>query len=366
MRVAIVHDWLVRNVGGEKVLKAILDIYLEADVFTLVDFLSQADRDDILNGKTTHTSFIQKLPFAKTKYTKYLPLFPYAIEQFDLRGYDLVISTSHAVAKGVLTSSNQLHICYCHTPMRYAWDLYFQYLEEAGLRGGIKGLLAKYFLHKIRLWDVVSSNRVDYFIANSQYISKRIKKIYRRDSEVIYPPVNSKDFVIAPKTDDFFVCISRMAPYKKVDIIVEAFSRMPERKLVVIGNGEDEAKVKAKGTDNIIFLDFQPFNSVVEYMQKANAFIFMAEEDFGITIVEAQLCGTPVIAYGVGGASETVKDGVGGVLFSEQSADSLIDAIRRFDNIKFNQNTIRECATRFSEDIFLERFKTFVESRYSL
>lgn len=363
MRVAIIHDWLVRNVGGEKVLKAIISLYPDADIYTLVDFLSDDDRKEVVGGKCTNVSFIQKLPFAKTKYTKYLPLFPFAIEGFDLSRYDLIISTSHAVAKGVLTSSNQLHVCYCHTPMRYAWDLYFQYLNEANLNKGAKGLIAKYFLHKIRIWDVVSSNRVDYFIANSNYISKRINKVYRRDSAVIYPPVDSKSFFAEDQKDNYFVCISRMTPYKKVDLIVEAFAQMPQRKLIVIGNGEDESKAKAKAKQNITFLDFQPFENVVRYMQKAKAFIFMAEEDFGITIVEAQLCGTPVVAYGVGGASETVKDGVSGVLFGEQSAKSLIDAMDRFDEINFDATIIRDNALRFSDEIFLKQFSDFVESK---
>ncbi|MFO7447454.1 MAG: glycosyltransferase, partial [Ignavibacteriaceae bacterium] len=237
MKTAIVHDWLDSYAGSERVLESLTNIWNTSPVFTLADFLSDEDRRVILKDKRAFTSFVQKLPLAEKHFRKYLLLFPYAIEQFNLTDYDVVISSSHAVAKGALTTSRQLHICYCHTPMRYAWDLYFQYLKEANLERGIVGLFAKKVLHYIRLWDVSTANRPDYFIANSNHIAKRIKKIYNKESAVIYPPVDVHKYDTVPGKEDYYLTASRMVPYKKIDMIVEAFSKMPDKKLVVIGDG---------------------------------------------------------------------------------------------------------------------------------
>lgn len=258
MKVAIVCDWLVTYAGAEKVLEQILNIFPEADIFALVDFLDEDNRSFIKNKKVV-TSFIQKLPKAKIKYRNYLPLMPLAIEQLDVTTYDLVISSSHCVAKGVITGPNQIHISYVHSPIRYAWDLQHQYLKESGLIKGVKGKIAKAILHYMRMWDVRTANGVDFFIANSEFIAKRIKKCYRREAAVIYPPVDVEAFKMREEKEDFYLTASRMVPYKKMDLIVEAFSRMPDKKLVVIGDGPDFGKIKSKATNNITLLGYQPF-----------------------------------------------------------------------------------------------------------
>lgn len=368
MKVAIIHDWLVTYAGAERVLEQIISLYPEADLFSMVDFLPVEQRGFIKN-KPVKTSIIQGLPFAKTKYRHYLPLMPLAVEQFDLSRYDLVISSSHAVAKGVLTGPDQLHISYVHTPIRYAWDLQHQYLKESGLDKGIKGWLARSMLHKIRLWDVRTANGVDSFVANSHFIARRIWKIYRRESAVIYPPVDIEGFSLHEKKGNFYLTASRMVPYKKIDLIVEAFSEMPDKKLVVIGDGPDYPKVKgkAKGSPNIAFLGYQGVEALKDYMQKAKAFVFAAEEDFGITPLEAQACGTPVIAYGKGGALETCVDGKTGVFFNEQTSESLRAGIKRFAELEdtFDPKELRRNAERFGKDRFLQEFKSLVDGRWS-
>jgi len=363
MKIALVHDWLTNWGGAEGVIKSIYEIY-RAPIYTLVkDDRSLANK--ILEETNICTSFIQKLPKAKTKYRDYLIFYPLAIEQFDLSQYDVIISSSHAVAKGVLTNSSQLHICYCHTPIRYAWDLYHSYLKESGLSKGIRGTIAKIILHYIRVWDVTTSNRVDYFIANSKYVAKRIKKIYGRDSVVIYPPVNIDKFEVYTEKEDFYLTASRMVPYKKIDLIVETFSRLPDKRLIVIGDGPDFEKIKRKAGKNVELLGYQPFEVLKNCMQRAKAFIFSAEEDFGIVPVEAQACGTPVIAYGKGGATETVIEGETGLFFKEQSVESLIEAVRKFETMedKFDSGIIRENAEKFSKERFKREFKEFVDRR---
>ena len=365
MRVAIVHDWLVTYAGAEKVLEKMIDCYPEADLFSIVDFLPDDDRE-FLKGKRPITSFIQKLPKAKSNYRNYLPLMPIAIEQFDLGQYDLIISSSHAVAKGVITGPDQLHICYCHSPIRYAWDLQHQYLQESTLTTGLKSWLARYFLHKIRIWDLRTSNNVDYFISNSDYIARRIKKVYRREATTIYPNVAVNDFELATIKDDFYLTASRLVPYKKVDLIVGAFSKMPDKKLVVIGDGPQMKKILEKKTDNIEVLGYQSFSSLRHYMAKAKAFVFAAEEDFGIVPVEAQACGTPVIAYAKGGAKETVVDGITGVLYHNQHENDLIAAVNQFEMIGcLNPAAIREHSLKFSDEIFCKSFKSFVDDKIS-
>lgn len=370
MKIAIVHEWFDSYAGSEKVLEQMLKVYPEADLFAVVDFLPPNKRWFIQNKNVT-TTFIQKLPKAKNKFRKYLPLMPLAIEQLDLRKYDLVISNSHCVAKGVITGPNQLHISYVHSPIRYAWDLQQQYLEEANLQYGLKGWIAKIILHYMRLWDNRTANNVDYFVSNSKYIAKRIQKCYRRTAEVIYPPVAVNDFTICKQKEDYYLTASRMVPYKKIDLIVEAFSKMPEKKLVVIGDGTqfEKVKSKAKNFENIVLLGYQPFEVLKEKMQKAKAFVFAAEEDFGIVPVEAQACGTPVIAYGKGGALETVinydKEKPTGIFFKEQTVDSIVDAVKIFEkNITlFKPENCRENAEKFSEKRFWSEFKKFIENR---
>lgn len=365
MKKALIHDWFSTYAGAEKCIESFTDIWDDFEIYSLIDFLSGTDRDKILKGKRAHTSFIQRLPFAKDKYRNYLPLFPLAIEQFDLSGYDVVLSSSHAVAKGVLTHSNQLHIAYVHTPIRYAWDLYHQYLRESGLDRGLKGILAKYFLHKIRLWDASTANRVDHYIANSRYIARRIKKIYGKSSDVIYPPVDVDKFTLREAKEEFYLTASRMVPYKKIDLIVEAFSQT-DKKLLVIGDGPDMAKIKSKAGKNVELLGFASDETMADLMGRAKAFVFAAEEDFGITPVEAQACGTPVICFGRGGARETVRDGESGLYFMEQNAKELLAAVAKFEQNydKFEPTKIRENSLKFSRARFEAEIKSYVEKKY--
>jgi len=371
VKIAIVCDWLVTYAGAERVLEQILNIYPQADLYSVVDFIPENQRG-FIKHKKVQTTFIQNLPFAKKKYRTYLPFMPLAIEQLDLSQYDLVISSSHAVAKGVLTGPNQLHISYVHSPIRYAWDLQHQYLRESGLDKGLKGWLTKYLLHKIRMWDYRTANGVDTFIANSNFIAKRIKKVYRREAKVIYPPVNIEGFNLRENKEEFYLTASRMVPYKKMDLIVEAFTEMPEKKLIVIGDGPDFKKIQNKAGKNVKLLGYQSFEVLKDYMQRAKAFVFAAEEDFGITPVEAQACGTPVIAFGRGGALETIRgldnDLPTGVFFEEQTVPSLIRAITDFEQ---NSNKVlckacRENALRFSNERFCTEFKELVEEQVKL
>lgn len=365
MKKALIHDWFSTYAGAEKCVESFTDIWDDFEIYSLIDFLSERDRDKILKGKRAHTSFIQKLPFAKDKYRNYLPLFPLAIEQFDLSGYDVVLSSSHAVAKGVLTHSNQLHIAYVHTPIRYAWDLYHQYLRESGLDRCLKGMLAKYFLHKIRLWDASTANRVDHYVANSRYIARRIKKTYGKPSDVIYPPVDVDKFTLREAKEEFYLTASRMVPYKKIDLIVEAFSQT-DKKLLVIGDGPDMAKIKSKAGKNVELLGFADDETMADLMGRAKAFVFAAEEDFGITPVEAQACGTPVICFGRGGARETVLDGESGLYFMEQNTKELLAAVAKFEQNydKFEPAKIRENSLKFSRTRFEAEIKSYVEKKY--
>ncbi len=366
MKVAIVHDWLVTYAGAERVLEQMLLCFPQADLFAIVDALAPDARKFILD-KPVQTSFIQKLPFARSKYRNYLPLMPLAIEQFDLSGYDLVISSSHAVAKGVLTGPDQLHLCMCYSPIRYAWDLQNQYLRESGLDRGLKGWLAKWMLHKIRIWDARTANSVDEFIAISEFIARRIAKVYRRESTVIYPPVDTEAFTLQKTKADFYLTASRMVPYKKIDLIVEAFSAMPDKSLLVIGDGPDFAKIKAKAGSNVQLLGHQPFAVLRQHLQQARAFVFAAEEDFGIAPIEAQSCGTPVIAFGKGGALETIRGldarNPTGVFFGEQSISSLITAVGEFEreHRRISADACRENAQRFSIAAFNVQFRNFVQ-----
>nr|WP_314374006.1 glycosyltransferase family 4 protein [uncultured Campylobacter sp.] len=365
MKKALIHDWFSTYAGAEKCVESFTDIWDDFEIYSLIDFLSDADRNKILKGKRAHTSFIQRLPFAKDKYRNYLPLFPLAIEQFDISGYDVVLSSSHAVAKGVLTHSNQLHIAYVHTPIRYAWDLYHQYLRESGLDRGLKGMLAKYFLHKIRIWDASTTNRVDYYIANSRYIARRIKKTYGKPSDVIYPPVDVDKFTLREAKEEFYLTASRMVPYKKIDLIVEAFSQT-DKKLLVIGDGPDMAKIRSKAGKNVELLGFADDETMADLMGRAKAFVFAAEEDFGITPVEAQACGTPVICFGRGGARETVLDGESGLYFMEQNTKELLAAVAKFEQNydKFEPAKIRENSLKFSRARFEAEIKSYVEKKY--
>jgi glycosyltransferase involved in cell wall biosynthesis len=365
MKKALVHDWYYVNGGAEKVIQSFNNIWPDFEHYALIDFLKEEDRNTIFTGNndSVTTSFIQKLPTAKSNHRKFLELFPIAIEQFDLNKFDLIISSSASVAKGVITNCNQLHISYVHSPMRYAWDLYHQYLKESELKG-VRAWYAKKVLSKMRIWDVINTNRVDYIIANSNYIAKRIKKIYGRESKVIYPPVDINNFSLELDKNDYYVTASRLVSYKKVGLIVQAFSKLKDKKLIVIGDGPQMKKIKVNATKNVTLLGHISFSKMVSYLQKAKAFIFAAEEDFGIIPVEAQACGTPVLAYGKGGALETVSDGVSGCFFYEQSTEAIIKGIEKMDTIDFNPEKVRENAEKFSKERFEVQFKETVEKMY--
>jgi len=368
VKVAIVHDWLVVNGGAERVLAQMIDCFPHADVYSLVDFLE--DRS-CLRGRPVQTSFIQKMPFAKTKYRGYLPLFPLAIEQFDLSAYDIILSSSYAVAKGVLNGPDQLHVSYVHSPVRYAWDLQHQYLKESGLAHGVKSVLARMLLHYIRNWDARSANGVDLIAANSHFVARRIRKVYRRMSTVIYPPVDVDQLTLCTAKDNFYLTASRLVPYKRIDLIVEAFSRTPERKLVVIGDGPEMAKIRALAGPNVTLLGYQPFEVLHDHLQRAKGFVFAAEEDFGISPVEAQACGTPVIAYNKGGVRESVRAMPSGrptgLFFNEQTPESLLIALARFEAMpagSFDPLACRTNAERFSAEQFRSSLVRYVMDGY--
>jgi glycosyltransferase involved in cell wall biosynthesis len=362
MNVALIQDWLISISGSDKVVKAISDIFPDADIYTLV-----ADRkicDELgFDYSRIKTSVIQELPFGVSKHRMYLPLMPFVIEQFDLSMYDVIISSSHAVAKGVLTRSDQLHICYCHTPIRYAWDLYYDYMKDAGLQKGLKGLFARYILYRIRQWDVLSSFRVDYFISNSNYVAKRIKKVYGRDAITIYPNIDVEQFKLCTEKDDYYLACGRFVAYKKIDLIVRAFNKMPEKELLIIGDGPDYSKIAKIAGNNITLLGYQALDELIKKMQKAKALIFASDEDFGMIPVEAQASGTPVIAFGKGGSLETVKENETGLFFYEQNEDAIMDAIDRFEKQKFDYVAIRKHAEQFSEERFKREIKEFVSEK---
>lgn len=359
MKIALVHDWFVESGGAEKVVAQMLSIFPDADVFSTVDYLSDEQRKTILNGKSVNTTFIQKAPGSKG-YRKYFFLMPIALESLDLSEYNVIITSSSSVAKGVITGPDQIHICYCHSPMRYAWDLQEQYLRESGISKGFKGFLARAMLSYMRTWDVRSSFGVDYFVANSSYIARRIKKVYRREAVVIHPNVEVNNFDVCEDKEDYYFTCSRMVPYKKIDLIVEAFSKVPNKRLVVIGDGPDMKKIKALAGGNVELMGYQSFEVLKRTMSRAKAFVFAAEEDFGIVPVEAQACGTPVIAFGKGGCLETVIDGVTGVHFPEQSVESIHGAIDRFESIEFDADRIRLHSEKFSSERFDEELLNFV------
>jgi glycosyltransferase involved in cell wall biosynthesis len=368
LKYALVHEWLTPKAtgGSELVVQEILK-YVDADLYALIDFES-TNPESYLFKRRIGTTFLQHLPVARNGVQKYLPLLPLAIEQLDLREYDVILSSSHAVAKGVLTSPNQLHICYCHTPMRYAWDLTFDYLSSSSMGRGPQNVLTRYLLHRLRQWDVVSANRVDYFIANSQHTARRIWRCYRRAAEVIYPPVNIERFTFQPQKQEFYLTVSRLVSYKKISLIVQAFNQLG-RSLVIIGGGPELNLIRKLAQPNIQVLGPQSDAVVEQYMSQAKAFVYAACEDFGIALVEAQACGTPVIAYGAGGALETVRDirqypdSGTGLLFSAQTTTALVEAIATFEQHQaaFNPETVRSQATRFSPDTFKQRYLTFME-----
>lgn len=366
MKVAIVQEWLVTVGGSDKVVKAILDIFPDADIYTLVAKKEVCDELGIPWEKV-HTSFIQKMPLGTKKHRAYLPLFPFAIEQFDLRGYDVVISSSHCVAKGVLTKADQLHICYCHSPIRYCWDMYNEYLEESHLDKGFKSWLVRLMLHPIRQFDAIAGSRVDYYISNSDYVGQRIRKTYRRKATTIHPNIDISNFELCNDKQEYYLASSRLVAYKKIDTIIEAFNQMSDKKLVVIGGGPNLEAYRKLAKDNVTVMGYQPFDVLKDKMQHAKAFVFAADEDFGMIPIEAQSCGTPVIAYGHGGSLETVNGGKTGLFFYEQTPEAIVEAVNKFEAMgskPFAPADCRQWAEGFSEERFKRKIKEFVEEKY--
>jgi glycosyltransferase involved in cell wall biosynthesis len=368
-RTAIVFEWFQSFGGVERVVAEMRESFPSADLFALVH-----DPDSLkgtpLEGVSVQTSFIQRLPWANTRYRSYLPLIPLAIEQLDLRPYDLILSSSHTASKGVLTRADQLHISYTHTPVRYAWDLYLDYLAASGLDRGAKGWLARLVLHYLRLWDASAANRVDAYLANSSYVARRIRKLYRRQARVIHPPVNVHLYRHKLPREDFFVTASRFVPYKRLDLIVDTFSRM-ERPLVVIGDGPEREKLTRLAGSSVKLLGYQPDEVVREYLERAKGFILAADEDFGIAPVEAQAAGCPVIAYGKGGALETVVGwpaaDATGVFFDAQTVEALTAAVELFEANKdaLTPEACRRNADRFGQERFRRKFRDAVEELWS-
>ncbi|MBD2494510.1 glycosyltransferase [Nostoc sp. FACHB-280] len=367
LKYALVHEWLTPKAtgGSELVVQEILN-HVNADLYALIDFES-SNPESYLYKRQIGTTFLQHFPLARNGVQKYLPLLPLAIEQLDLRQYDVILSSSHAVAKGVLTTPDQLHICYCHSPMRYAWDLTFDYLRQSKLGSGLPGWLTKYLLHQLRQWDVLSANRVDYFIANSQHTARRIWRCYRREAKVIYPPVNVEAFPLFLQKENFYLTVSRLVSYKQVSLIVQAFNKL-QLPLVIIGTGSEMEKIRQIAKPNIKILGWQPDDVVKKYMAQARAFVYAACEDFGIALVEAQACGTPVIAYGAGGALETVQDvrshkeqGTG-IFFPEQTVAALTAAVEQFEVYRnvINPEYLRSHSKQFSPQIFAQRYLDFI------
>lgn len=361
-KIALVHYWLVGMRGGEKVVDCICDMFPDIDIYTLI--YDKAKINDNINSKNIHTSFIQKMPFSRKKHQLYLPLMPIAIEQFDLSDYDIVISSESGVAKGVLTKPQTCHICYCHSPMRYLWNMYFDYLNNERM-GFFKKTFIRGFFNYLRIWDLASSFRVDYFICNSENVRKRVLKYYKRDAQVIYPPVSTDDFKFSDKKEDFYLTVSQLVSYKRVDLAVEAFNRL-NKKLVIIGDGSEKKNLKRKAGSNIEFLGWQDDSVLKDYYSRARAFIFPGEEDFGITPVEAQASGTPVIGFGKGGLLETVIDGETGVLFYRQDVSALVEAVEKFEKMEksFDYYKISENAKKFDVSNFKSRLADFITEKY--
>ncbi|RME57183.1 glycosyltransferase family 4 protein [Candidatus Parcubacteria bacterium] len=358
MKVAIVHYWLVGMRGGEKVIEQLCELFPQADIFTHV--YDEGAVSETIRKHHVNTTFINRLPKAKSMYQSYLPLMPLALEQLDLRGYDLVISSESGPSKGVLTDPEAVHICYCHTPMRYIWDMYQDYYRNSGK---LKRLVMPPLLHYLRMWDVSSSTRVDQFVANSNFIAKRIKKYYRRDADVIHPPVVTHEFDLSEKIEDYYLMVGQLVKYKRADLAVDAFNRNG-KKLIIIGEGDEIHELKKRAKGNIMILGRKPFETIKKYYSECKALVFPGLEDFGIVPLEAMASGRPVIAYGRGGALDYVHNGKTGILFEDQTVDSLNGAIEKFESsgVEYSPSQIKEFAELFSASEFRRKFDAKVKS----
>jgi glycosyltransferase involved in cell wall biosynthesis len=362
-RIAIVHEWFTSMRGGEKCVEALCEVFPNAELFTLLHI--EGSVSTTIEQMPIHTSFIQRLPFARHFYRHYLPLFPLAVQQFDLDGFDLVISSHHCVAKGVRTPRTALHVCYCHSPMRYIWNLYEEYFAKgrAGVatRAGMR--LVKGYL---RRWDVQAAARPHHFVANSQNVQHRIRDIYGRPSDVIYPPVDTSLFHLSRNNGGYYLVVSALVPYKRVDLAIEACSRIGER-LIIVGDGPDAGRLQKLGGQTVEFVGWQPDEALADYYANCRAVLFPGEEDFGIVPLEAMASGKPVVAFARGGALETVLESPAlttGILFLEQTVDSLISAVRRLDTVEFDPETLRTFAMSFDREVFKRRMKEYVQEKW--
>lgn len=365
LKVALVHDWLTNMGGAENVVSYFMDIYKDAPIYTSM-YIRENLSEPFQNANIIPSFLQKKVKGTKVNHQKYFPFMPMAFESFDLNEFDVVLSSCSSCSKGIITNPGTMHVCYCHTPIRYVWEFYYDYIENMdsiGAKGKIKKDLVKYFMNYMRTWDFVASNRVDYFIANSQYVASRIWKHYRRESTVIYPPADIDKFKPIDVDEEYFLCVSRLVPYKRIDLVVEVFNELG-LPLVVIGGGSELEKIKAMAKSNVKVMGRQPDEVIKEHYAKCRAFIFPGEEDFGITPVEAQASGRPVIAYGKGGALETVIDEKTGVFFKEQTVESLKEAVLRFQKMSFDKNVIRAHAEEFSIESFKGKMRCFVEEKY--
>ncbi|MCL2101072.1 MAG: glycosyltransferase [Fibromonadales bacterium] len=358
MRIALVCDWLTDMGGAERVVENLLSMYPEAPLFTSIARLKNLP--DFFKKRNIKTSHLQKLPgFMRKSHQRLFPFYPLAFESFDLSGYDAAISSSMCCAKGIITGASTIHICYCHTPMRYIWEQKENYEKGMGL---LKKFIFRILVHRMRLWDYASSQRVNYFIANSSTVQKRIKKTYGRESVVIHPPVRCSEFLPGETDGDYYFVLSRLVSYKRFDLAVQACSELG-RKLLVVGNGPELKNLKKIANENVKFLGSLPDSEVKKHMSECRALLFPGEEDFGIVPVEAMSCGRPVIAFGRGGALDTVIDGKTGVLFGEQTTESLKEAIAKFEGMEFDKQAIRKHALKFDESVFRERIAEFVKEK---
>ncbi len=369
--IAFVHEWLTEWGGSEDCLRLMLQSYPAADLYATIDFMSQRDRAR-LGDWLIRTTFLQRAPWARERFWNYLPVTAMAVESHDVTAADMVISSSHAFAKGVITRAGQLHVSYVYSPMRYAWDLNHQYLRDYKLDRGIKGALARWMFHRLRIWDRQTANNVDLFMAISAHVQQRIWRTYRRPARVVYPPVRTAQFQMGANKDDFYVTVSRLVSYKRIDLMIEAFRAMPSRKLVVIGDGPELPVLKARCPPNVTLMGWQPDDVVQRHLQSARAFIFAAHEDFGISPLEAQACGTPVIAYGAGGSLETVRGlraaRPTGLHFPEQTQASLVQAVDAFETAGsvFDPHACREWAERFGEARFTREISACIDQAWDL
>lgn len=360
LKIAIVCDWLTNQGGAEQVVWTLHEMFPEAPIFTSIynkSKLPQFAKADV------RTSFLQRWPFAKNHHQWFLNLMPIAFEEFDLSNYDIVLSSSHSCAKGVITKPETVHICYCHTPMRYAWDESHDYINKSSFPRFLKKWYIPRSMKKIRLWDRLAADRVEYFVANSRHIQKRIKKYYERDSTVIYPPVLTANFSISPTVEDYFLAVGRLIQYKRFDLIIEAFNKLG-LPLQIVGDGPEYKKLKANAKPNITFVGFVPNEELSKIAAKSQALIFPQEEDFGIVPVESMASGRPVIAYHGGGATETVVDEYTGIFFEQQTPDHLMKAVKKFEKIKWHPEKIRQHAIQFDVSRFKREMKFFIESKY--